>query len=69
LREADIQRRAEEAKDRAQLDREKELNDQVEAQTRLGIQQEALNQKTRVAEERIQTQRDIAALNNMTKGR
>jgi len=69
LREADIQRRSEEAKERAQLDREKELNDQVEAQTRLGIQQEALNQKTRVAEERIQTQRDIAALNNMTKGR
>jgi len=28
-----------------------------------------LDEKTRVAEERIQTQRDIAALNNMTKGR
>ena len=69
LREADIQRRAKEADDRAQLDREKELNDQMAESARINIQKEALDEKTRVAEERIQTQRDIAALNNMTKGR
>lgn len=68
LREADIQRRAKEADDRNQLDREKEMNDQMEAAARINIQKEALDEKTRVAEERIQTQRDIAALNNMTKG-
>jgi len=68
LREADIQRKAKEAEDKAQLEREKELNDQMEANARLSIQKEALDEKTRVAEERIQTQRDIAALNNMTKG-
>jgi len=68
LREADIQRRAKEADDRNQLDREKEMNDQMEAAARINIQKEALDEKTRVAEERIQTQRDIAALNNMKKG-
>jgi len=68
LRGADIQRRAKEAEDRAQLDREKEMNDQMEASARISIQKEALDEKTRVAEERIQTQRDIAALNNMSKG-
>ena len=69
LRGADIQRKAKEAEDRAQLDREKELNDQMAESARINIQKEALDEKTRVAEERIQTQRDIAALNNMTKGR
>jgi len=69
LREADIQRKAKEADDRAQLNREKELNDQMAESARINIQKEALDEKTRVAEERIQTQRDIAALNNMTKGR
>ena len=32
------------------------------------IQEKGIDERTRVAEERIQTQRDIAALNNMTKG-
>ena len=32
------------------------------------LQEEALADKTRVAEDRIQTQRDIAALNAKTKG-
>ena len=68
LRGADIERKAKEAEDQAQFNREKELNDQMEAAARLNIQKEALDEKTRVAEERIQTQRDIAALNNMTKG-
>jgi len=69
LRGMDIERRAKEAADKAQLEREKEMNDQMEAAARINIQKEALDEKTRVAEERIQTQRDIAALNNMTKGR
>ena len=38
------------------------------AQERLNLQQDALADKTRVAEDRIQTQRDIAALNAQTKG-
>ena len=69
LRGMDIERRAKEAEDKAQLEREKEMNDQTQAAARINIQKEALDEKTRVAEERIQTQRDIAALNNMTKGR
>ena len=31
------------------------------------ISEEALDDKTRVAEERIQTQRDIAAMNNLSR--
>jgi hypothetical protein len=40
----------------------------MESAARLNIQEKGINERTRVAEERIQTQRDIAALNNMTKG-
>jgi len=69
LREADIQRRAKEAEDKMQLERDKELADQMQASQRINIQKEALDEKTRVAEERIQTQRDIAALNSMNKRR
>lgn len=68
LKGADIERRAKESEDRMQLEREKELADQMQAEARLGIQQQSLEDKTRVAEERIQTQRDIAALNNMKRG-
>ena len=68
LREADIQRKVKEAEDKVQFEREKELNDQMESAARLNIQEKGINERTRVAEERIQTQRDIAALNNMTKG-
>jgi len=38
------------------------------AQERLNLQQDALADKTRVAEDRIQTQRDIAAINAQMKG-
>ena len=69
LRDADIKRRQKEAEDKIQLEREKELADQMQASQRINIQKEALDEKTRVAEERIQTQRDIAALNSMNKGR
>jgi predicted FMN-binding regulatory protein PaiB len=69
LRGMDIERKAKEADEKMQLERDKELADQMEAQARLNIQEQAAEDKTRVAEERIQTQRDIAALNNMNKGR
>lgn len=69
LRGMDIERRAKEAEEKIQLERDKELADQMEAQVRLNIQEQAAEDKTRVAEERIQTQRDIAALNNMSRGR
>ena len=39
------------------------MNDTMTAQQRVDIAQQALNDKTRIAEERIQTQRDIARLN------
>jgi len=39
------------------------------AQERLNLQRDALEDTTRVAEDRVQTQRDIAALNNDTKQR
>ena len=38
------------------------------AEERLNLQQDALEDKTRVAEDRIQTQRDIATLNAQMKG-
>jgi hypothetical protein len=68
LRGMVIERRAKEAADKAQLEREKEMNDQMESAARLNIQEKGIDERTCVAEERIQTQRDIAALNNMTKG-
>ena len=69
VRQADVERRAKEAEDRIQLEREKELADQMQASERLNIQEKGINERTRVAEERIQTQRDIAALNSMNKRR
>jgi hypothetical protein len=38
------------------------------ANRRIELQEEALADKTRVAEDRVQTQRDIAALNARMKG-
>ena len=63
LRGAEIQQDAEQFKERQQLEREKERNDALIAQQRLDLTEEATAEKTRVAEERIQTQRDIAAAN------
>ena len=51
-----------------ELEREKEMMDASLAQERLNLQQDALADKTRVAEDRIQTQRDIAAINAQMKG-
>ena len=63
LRGAEIQQDAEQFEARQQLEREKERNDALIAQQRLDLTEEATAEKTRVAEERIQTQRDIAAAN------
>ena len=46
-----------------EFERQKEQNDILLGQQRLDLQEEALKDKTRVAEERIKTQRDIAAAN------
>jgi len=67
LKAADLQRKAEEFAAKQQLDREQDAADMMLAQERLNLQQEALSDKTRVAEDRVQTQRDIAALNNQTR--
>jgi hypothetical protein len=69
LKAADLQRKSDEFQASQQLDREQDAADMRLAQERLNLQQNALQDKTRVAEERVQTQRDIAALNNDTKQR
>ena len=63
-----MERKSTEFDAKQELEREKEMMDASLAQERLNIQQDALADKTRVAEDRIQTQRDIAALNAQTKG-
>ena len=50
-----------------ELEKQKERNDVLLAQQRLDLTEEATAEKTRVAEERIQTQRDIAAANLQRK--
>jgi len=69
IRQADVERRAKESDDKIQLEREKELADQMQAAQRLNIQEKGIEERSRVAEERIQTQRDIAALNSINKRR
>ncbi len=68
LKAADLERKSTEFDAKQELEREKEMMDASLAQERLNLQQDALADKTRVAEDRIQTQRDIAALNAQTKG-
>ena len=63
LKGADIQRKKEEFDKKLELDQQEAMNDTMTAQQRVDIAQQALNDKTRIAEERIQTQRDIARLN------
>ena len=69
LKAADLQRKQQEFEARQEFDREKELNDMQIAAQRLQQQQDALADKTRVAEDRIQTQRDIAAMGAVSRGR
>ena len=68
LKAADMERKSTEFEAKQELEREKEMTDASLAQERLNLQQEALADKTRVAEDRIQTQRDIAAINAQMKG-
>ena len=63
LKGADIQRKKEEFDKKLELDQQEAMNDSMTAKQRVDIAQQALNDKTRIAEERIQTQRDIATLN------
>jgi hypothetical protein len=67
LRGAEIQEKARQFEEKQNLEREKERNDILIAQQRIDQSEEALAEKTRVAEERIQTQRDIAAANIRSK--
>jgi multidrug efflux pump subunit AcrA (membrane-fusion protein) len=63
-----MQRKSTEFEAKQELEREKEMTDTSLATERLNLQQDALADKTRVAEDRIQTQRDIAAINAQMKG-
>ena len=63
LKGADIERKAEEFEKKQELDKQKESNQRLVDQQRIDISEEALNDKTRIAEERIETQRDIAQFN------
>jgi hypothetical protein len=68
LKAADLQRKQGEFDARQEMDREKERNDVLIAQQRIDAQEKAIDERSRVAEERIQTQRDIAAVNAKMKG-
>jgi len=68
IKAADLQRKEEEFAARQEMEKEKERNDTLIAQQRLDIAEEALTDKTRIAEDRIQTQRDIAEFNAKQKG-
>tara|TARA_R100000808_G_scaffold9248_1_gene25465 strand:- start:6931 stop:9366 length:2436 start_codon:yes stop_codon:yes gene_type:complete len=68
LKAADMERKSTEFESKQNFEREREFNDSQIDQQRMDLQREALDDKTRVAEERIQTQRDIAALSAKIKG-
>tara|TARA_R110002020_G_scaffold18150_2_gene63905 strand:- start:4329 stop:6812 length:2484 start_codon:yes stop_codon:yes gene_type:complete len=67
LKAADMQRKQTEFETKQEFEREKEQNDVLTAQQRIDVSEAALADKTRIAEDRIQTQRDIAALNSSMK--
>ena len=64
IKGAESQRRAQEFEQKQEFEKEKEKNQRLVDQQRIDISEEALNDKTRIAEERIQAQRDIANANN-----
>jgi len=68
LKSADLQRKQEEFDAKQEFNKEKERNDVLIAQQRIDVSESALDDKTRIAEERLQNQRDIASLNAMNKG-
>ena len=63
LRGAEIQEKSRQFEEKQGLEREKERNDVLLAQQRLDLQEEANEERIRVADNRVQTQRDIAAAN------
>ena len=63
IKGADVERKAEEFEKKQELEREKERNQRLVDQQRIDIQEETLDDKTRIAEERIQAQKDIAVFN------
>tara|TARA_E500000318_G_C3564410_1_gene215002 strand:- start:251 stop:2662 length:2412 start_codon:yes stop_codon:yes gene_type:complete len=67
LRGAEIQEKARQFEEKQNFEREKERNDILLTQQRIDLQEEANQEKVRVAEDRIQTQRDIAAANIRSK--
>lgn len=69
LKTADLERKSSEFEAKQQMEREKERNSVLVDQQRIDVSEAALEDKTRIAEERIQTQRDIASLNAMKNAR
>ncbi len=63
LRGAEIQEKSRQFEEKQDMEREKERNDVLLAQQRLDLQEEANEERIRVADSRVQTQRDIAAAN------
>ena len=64
LRGAEIQEKSRQFEEKQDMEREKERNDVLLAQQqRLDLQEEANEERIRVAENRVQAQRDIAAAN------
>ena len=69
LKAADMERKVSEFEAKQQMEREKERNNVLVDQQRIDVSEAALEDKTRIAEERIQTQRDIASMNAMKNAR
>ena len=67
LRGAEIQEKSRQFEEKQGLEREKERNDVLLAQQRLDLQEEANEERIRVADDRVQAQRDIAAANLMNR--
>jgi len=67
IKAADVQRKSEEFATKQDMEMQKEASDNMLEQERLQLQQNALADKTRVAQDRIQTQRDIASMNAQIK--
>jgi hypothetical protein len=68
LKAADLQRKQNEFDAKQALNEEKERNDVLVSQQRIDVSEAALADKTRIAEERLETQRNIATMNAMNKG-
>jgi hypothetical protein len=68
LKAADLNRKSQEFEIKQSLEADRDAMDAQLANRRIELQEEALADKTRVAEDRVQTQRDIAALNARMKG-